>query len=284
VRHHARFKPVRATLHAPDTFRLERVRPNADNRRMQTTEEGTADSRVERRLYTEIAASADDVAAAQRLRYRVFAEELAAQVPGGERGLDGDEFDPHCDHLLVRDRLTAEVVGTYRVLSAARAAAAGRFYSETEFDLARVAALPNLAEVGRACIHPAYRNGMVLALLWGALAAHLRAIRADYVMGCASVPLVPDADAAATVCHRLARDHLAPVEWRVFPHRPFPLWSFRLDARAPAPTLVRGYLRMGAVVCGDPGWDPEFGTADLLLLLPMARMDERFVHRLTRAA
>jgi putative hemolysin len=230
-----------------------------------------------------IAREPREVEAAQRLRFRVFGEELGAVLPNATSGLDQDGFDPFCDHLLVRDRASCAVVGTYRILPAERASDAGGFYTATEFDLGRLGELPGLVEVGRACIDPRFRNGGVLALLWAGLAAHLRTSGCEHVMGCASLP-ANDPRQAADVCARLLRDHAAPPEWRVTPYRPLPLVGANATTRVALPPLVRGYLRMGAMVCGPPAWDQAFRTADVVMVLPMDRLERRFANRFDRAA
>jgi len=225
-----------------------------------------------------------DITAAQRLRYRVFAQELGARLPTAAEAVDRDEFDTHCEHLILRDRLTNEVVGTYRILADTAAARIGRFYSAKEFDLGEILALPRLVEVGRACVHPAYRTGTALALLLAGLAKHIRAAGHEYVMGCASIPVGDDPAPAATLCRRLVRDHSSPPAWRVYPYRTFDVRSPDDAESIAVPTLLRAYLRMGAYVCGEPAWDDAFRTADLLILLPMARLNERYTQRLLRAA
>jgi len=209
---------------------------------------------------------------------------MGAQVPTAAEGVDRDDFDAHCEHLLLRDRLTHEVVGTYRILSAAAAARVGGFYSAGEFDLGGIVELPGLVEVGRACVHPDHRTGMALGLLLAGLARHLRAAGHQHVMGCASIHVGDDPGGAALLCDDLLRDHVSPPEWRAFPRHAFDVRTPAHAERAPMPTLLRGYLRMGAYVCGEPAWDDAFRTADLLLLLPMARLNERFAQRLLRAA
>jgi putative hemolysin len=236
------------------------------------------------RLFTSLASHAGEVEAAQRLRYRVFAEEIGAQLPTAAEGVDRDEFDAHCEHLLLRDRLTHEVVGTYRILSGAAAARIGRFYAAGEFELGRIQDLPGLVEVGRACVHPSYRSGMALALLLAGLAKHIRTAGHQYVMGCASIHVDDDPGAAAILCRDLLRAHASPTEWRVYPRHRFDVRTPERGERLDLPTLLRGYLRLGAYVCGEPAWDDAFRTADLLVLLPMARLNERYAQRLLRAA
>jgi putative hemolysin len=235
-----------------------------------------------RRYTTSLAGSAAEVREAQRLRHLVFAEELGARLTSATERLDCDPFDGYCDHLLIRSVDGGEVVATSRILSAAEARRAGGFYSEREFDLGPIARLPRVVEVGRACVHPEHRGGAVLGLLWAALAQRLRRQGHEHAIGCASVPVRDDPDGVAALCARLLRQHATPPAWRVRPLRPFAARAATDAARVPP--AVRGYLHMGAAVCGEPAWDPDFGTADLLLLLPMARMTDRFAHRLLRAA
>jgi putative hemolysin len=234
------------------------------------------------RLQSYLASTAADVRAAQRLRWRVFSQELGAQLPAV--GVDEDRFDAYCDHLLVRDVVDGEVVGTYRILSAAQAARAGGFYSETEFELGALRELPGLVELGRACVHQRYRDGAVLSFLWSSLARHIHGAGYEHVIGCASVPVADGGHGAASLYTRLAREHLGPPAWRVRPHHPLPIGELDCDTDAVLPPLVRGYLRMGAWMCGPPAWDREFGTADILLLLPMSRMRQRFRQHFLRAA
>src|SRR6478735_8773163 len=121
-----------------------------------------------------LAVSQEDVRAAQRLRHQVFAGELGARLDGPEPGLDTDAFDAYCDHLLIRDKGTGEVVGTYRLLPPERAAVAGRLYSEGEFDLSPLDAIrPGLVEVGRSCVHPDHRDGAVIGLIWAGIARYM---------------------------------------------------------------------------------------------------------------
>ena len=230
-----------------------------------------------------LASSEDQVEEAQRLRYRVFAEELGARLPGGTSGLDRDDLDPFCQHLLVRERQSAALVGTYRILPAERARRAGGFYAEREFDLRRLCDLRAVTvEIGRACVHPEFRHGSVIALLWAALLRYVNASDSRYIMGCASVGLARGREAAAAVCGLLCEQHLGPERWRVSPRVPFSTRGWSRALAVEPPPLIRGYLRLGAVVCGEPAWDKEFDSADLLMLLPLAQLDPRHARWLLR--
>jgi putative hemolysin len=236
-----------------------------------------------KRFSAALARDATEVRKAQRLRYRVFVEEFGASIPFHEEGLDCDEFDPHCDHLLVQDLETGEVVGTYRLLTAANAQRIGGFYSEREFHLHNLAPLRSrIIEVGRACVDPEYRSGVVIVKLWAALTKLILARGLEYAIGCGSVPLHDGGRLANSVYYALRDKCLSPEEWRVFPRNPFPLDASDLDPAPPIPALIKGYLRLGAYLCGEPAWDREFKTADLPVMLPMARMDRRYVERFLR--
>jgi putative hemolysin len=190
------------------------------------------------RFVTGLARTEDDVREAQRLRHRVFAEELGAQLESAAERLDRDRFDEYCEHLLVRSSDTGEVVGTYRILTAANARRAGSFYSEQEFDLGAIPTLPRVVEIGRACVHPAHRGGAVLALLWGALAQHFRVHGYEHVIGCASLPARENPSGVASVCDRLLREHGTAPLWRALPRRPFA--APPSVARVPIPAAIRG--------------------------------------------
>jgi putative hemolysin len=241
-------------------------------------------------LSVRLARTPREIDDALRLRYRVFAGELGADLPRGDAARDEDAFDPWCEHLVVRDERADAVVGTYRVLTAERARRLGTFYAETEFDLTRLARLRGgLCEVGRACVDPAYRGGAALLLLWHGLAALARERGATHLIGCASVPLAGGAGPALALWRALAATHLAPIEHRVFARAPLVARGAETDAPLdaappPAPPLLRAYLRLGAWIGGEPAHDPAFRTADLFVMLPVARLGARHARPLREAA
>src|ERR1035437_10368420 len=127
------------------------------------------------KLTLSLASTPQEVREVQRLRYKIFIEAMGLTSLANADGLDQDEYDACCDHLIVRDTKTLKVVGTYRVLSPHAARRIGKFYSEQEFDLSRLDNLRDrIAEAGRACIHPDYRSGGVIMLLWAGLAAFMK--------------------------------------------------------------------------------------------------------------
>ena len=224
---------------------------------------------------------ADDqsqVSAAQRLRHDVFAGELGARLPGAVDGRDVDEFDDFCDHLIVRDDATGDVVGTYRMLPPKAAERAGRRYADGEFEMSGLRPLRDqLVETGRSCVHPDHRDGAVVNLMWAGIARYLHLNNLRWLGGCASVPVDDGGQLAAGVWSRVSERHLSPPALRVRPRDPW------LSAATPAPSakvvlppLLRGYLRLGSWVCGEPAYDPDFRTADFYVLFSMDRMDPRY--------
>ncbi|MDM0116151.1 GNAT family N-acyltransferase [Variovorax sp. J22R133] len=223
----------------------------------------------------------DEVREAQRLRYDIFAGEMGARLATPLHGHDIDVFDDYCEHLLVRDRETQEVIGTYRVLTPAQARLIGSTYSDTEFDLTRLRDLRSrMVELGRSCVHADHRQGGVILALWGALAGFMQRNRLDTMIGCASIPMrhngVTSGDAAASIWHQLSETHLAPIRFQVQPRLPLPVERLNGSLQVDPPALIRGYLRLGAKVLGAPAWDPDFNTADLPMMMRTDDMPARY--------
>ena len=229
------------------------------------------------KLSLSLATTPEEVREVQRLRYQVFVEAMGLESLQNGDGLEKDDYDDYCDHLLVRDTRTLKVVGTYRVLGGRGLARTGRFYSENEFDLSRLQHLrPRILEAGRACIHPDYRGGGVLMMLWAGLAACMKRENAEYLIGCASVSLADGGNTINSVYQQVAGAHMAPPEYRVEPKLAFPLHDGPPAGNVTVPALIKGYLRSGAWICGQPAWDPDFHCADLFMMLPLARMESRY--------
>ncbi|HEV7648627.1 MAG TPA: GNAT family N-acyltransferase [Actinophytocola sp.] len=228
-----------------------------------------------------VARDGEEVLAAQRLRYRVFAEEMGATLHTAVPGADVDAFDEHCDHLVVREDHSGEIVGCYRMLPPERVADAGMLYSETEFDLRGLNDVPGLRDVlvetGRSCVHPDHRTGAVVSLVWAGIARYLLLSGHRWLAGCASVPLADGGTLAAGVWQTVRRKHYAPAEYRVRPLRPWDTSSVAAPRRVVMPPLLKGYLRLGAWVCGPPAHDADFGVADLFVLLGLEHVDQRYL-------
>ena len=223
------------------------------------------------------ASNSNEIKEAQRLRYKVFAEEMGATLSQNSEGLDIDEFDTYCDHLLIRDQDTLKVVGTYRVLPPYKAQEIGRLYSDSEFDLSRLDHLrPKLVELGRSCVHKDYRSGAVIMALWSGLAQYMQKNGYEIMLGCASIPMADGGHFAASLYNSLREDQMAPTEFHAFPRLPLPLDKLNGGLEVDAPPLIKGYLKLGAKICSAPAWDPNFNTADLLTMLRLSEINPRY--------
>lgn len=227
----------------------------------------------------------DHVREAQRLRYEVFAAELGAQLVTDLPGHDVDLFDDFCEHLLVRDTLSNQVIGTYRVLTPVQAKRIGSTYSDTEFDLTRLRSIRSrMVELGRSCVHPEHRHGGVIMSLWGALFEFMKRNNLDIMVGCATVPMsmncahgvVHGGHGAASLWHQLQATHMAPIQYRVTPRLPLPVERLDTSLAVEPPALIRGYLRLGTKIMGAPAWDPDFNAADLPMILCLDDMPPRY--------
>ncbi len=251
-------------------------------------------------LEVRLAQTSADVRQAQRLRYEVFYEEMSAtpSITAQMRRLDQDRFDAVCDHLLVVDRSPAgevsrwpghsrpRVVGTYRVLRQHKAQRAQGFYTQGEYDIAPlVTARPDYSfmELGRSCVLKPYRNKRTVELLWHGLWTYVREHGVDVMIGCASFEGT-DPQAHAMALSFLHHHRLAPPEWRCRAHSRLHVAMNRMpkeqiDAKAALkalPPLIKGYLRLGAFVGDGAVIDRQFGTTDVLIILPVEQIDPRY--------
>lgn len=218
-----------------------------------------------------MADSTSDIEAAQALRFEVFNLELneGLQASYATRR-DADPFDAVCDHLLVEEIVTGQVVGTYRLQTGLMALAHLGFYSAQEFDFGVFGpVLGEMVELGRACVHRSHRNLQVLSLLWRGIGSYARERGCRYLVGCSSIPS-QDPREGASVYLELGPDHL--VEGRFRTH-PTPFYACPLDEQAlvvpKIPPLLRAYLSLGARICGAPALDAEFKTIDFLTWLDL---------------
>jgi len=188
---------------------------------------------------------------AQALRYRVFSSEFDAQLNGAEFGLDMDDFDIHCRHIGVRDLATGELVATTRLLDHLTAKQLGRFYSEGEFALHGLADINEpVLEIGRTCVAPAYRNGGIQA---------------------------------RAIMQRLRDSHLSTELLHAEPRTPLPELELPDNVTAQLPPLLKAYMRLGAKICGEPCWDPDFQVADIFILLKREELCPRYARHFKAA-
>lgn len=221
---------------------------------------------------------------AQTLRYRVFSSEFGAHLQGAEAGLDRDDFDAHCSHIGVRDLDSGELVATTRLLDNLTADRLGRFYSENEFNLQGLTELDApILEIGRTCVHPAYRNGATIAVLWGELAEALNQGGYRYLMGCASISMRDGGIQAQAIMQRLRERYLCTELLHARPKNPLPSLELPDNVIAEMPALLKAYMRLGAKVCGEPCWDPDFQVADVFILLKRDELCPRYARHFKAA-
>jgi putative hemolysin len=247
-------------------------------------------------LGVRLSESAEEVDAAQALRYRVFYEEMGARADAVTLATrrDTDAYDAVADHLLVVDHDLGEgpgsVVGTYRLIRRPAAERVGHFYTADEFDIGvLLASGQQLLELGRSCVAPPYRTRGTLQLLWQGIAAYIRRNRIDLMFGCASLPGT-DLDALAPQLTYLFHDHLAPPEIRprALPHRYVAMSRMdpaALDRRAvlnALPPLVKGYLRLGGFVGDGAVIDPQFNTTDVCVLVKTELVTAKYARHYDR--
>ncbi len=243
-----------------------------------------------RNFRIKLAEDAAEIGAAQQLRYEVFKLEQG-RLAGCSASTDSDRYDSVCRHLIVIEKSSGRVVGTYRVLDAAGAVRVGGFYSEEEFafrGLDRIAA--ECLEVGRSCVAPEFRNGAVIGLLWSGLAVlhRRRQILFRYLFG--SVSLEDSDPLRATALYeyfRAASLLSGRVEATACPgYELEPVSSSRAagflernreELPGTLPPLLKGYLNLGARLCGPPAFDRQFGTVDFPILLDFREIPERYL-------
>ena len=214
---------------------------------------------------------------AQALRYRVFGREMGAKLKTEAEGLDYDEVDSYCDHLVVYDNINKKIVGYTRLLNQDQAKSLGRYYSQDEFDMTPILALPGrFLEVGRTCVDPDYRGGAVLTTLWSSLVQYALEGQYNYLIGCASITPGPSGYAIDAVFRNIDEKNIATTDIQVTPRIKVPAELRCQRDESGIPPLLKAYLRFGALICGEPYWDEDFNCMDLFVLLPLDQLKERY--------
>ena len=237
-----------------------------------------------------------EIDAAQALRYDIFYNEMGARADAATvaRRRDQDMFDEVAEHLVVLDHaasdMRAGIVATYRLIDAAAAARVGGFYSAGEFDIAALLATAgNVLELGRSCVHPRYRGGRAMQLMWRGLAAYVYARRIDVMFGCASLPGT-DPDRIADQLTYLHHAHMAPAALRPRALSQHYVEMQRGDASAldvrrttaALPPLIKGYLRLGGWVGDGAVIDAAFNTIDVAIVVRTDQVTERYMRHYER--
>jgi putative hemolysin len=230
-----------------------------------------------------------EIEEAQRLRFRIFNIEQGKGLNSSlNSGIDSDEFDEHCIHLLVIDKAAGgSVVGTYRMHLGSVASLAKGFYSEREYDIEGLDSISDLSlELGRSCVSPDYRTGAVMALLWGGIAELMRRAQLRYMLGCVSLEETSADIGWALYNHFVLEKKISgllrakPKTHYILPKATEKEISQILknpkELLKHIPPLFKGYLRVGCEICGEPALDREFGTIDFLIIVDKESVPERY--------
>lgn len=241
------------------------------------------------RYFVKLAETADELKEVQRLRYRVFNEEQKRGLKTADvQGIDSDEFDEYCLHLMVREKTTGETIGTYRAQIGTVANSAKGFYTSREFDLKGLDKISDRClELGRSCVSLEHRHGAIIALLWYAISELLVRTDSVYMLGCVSL------DTTDPLIGWSLHEYLMESNNLSHKIKAVPRPEFRLE-RPPAkeitralldtrtlktyiPPLFKAYIRVGASICGEPALDEEFGTIDFCILVDVGKIPYRYV-------
>lgn len=218
-----------------------------------------------------------EITATQKLRYRIFAGELGAAIDGGHEGIDTDQYDAHCKHLMVLDNASGDVVACTRILCEDAAEATGGFYSASEFDLEMIHSLPGrVMEIGRTCVAAEHRSGAVIATLWQGIAEYVTQEGYDYMFGCASIGLEDGGAAAHHILDVIRAKHMSSPAQRVRPYYGLPVADKKLEGSVKMPPLLKAYVSLGAKACGEAYWDRDFNCADVFMLLNVSDLNPRY--------
>jgi len=247
-----------------------------------------------RALTVRLADCPQDIVAAQRLRWDIFYADMGADGRDRTQGLDTDPYDDVCDHLLVED--DGRVVGTYRLLRQSVALRHSGFYTAGEYALEPILRGSELEgsellELGRSCVAPAYRDAGTIQLLWRGIARYLAEHGISRMFGCASFPGIDPAEHAAALSY-LFHDHLAPAELRAraLPDQHVEMGMLPVGSYDPRrtmrmlPPLIKGYLRVGAMVGDGAVIDRQFNTIDVFMIMPVDAIAARYLDRFGAAA
>lgn len=242
---------------------------------------------IEKRNYiVKTANSNEELREALRLRHEVFYAELLKRKK--RSGMDIDRFDKNCDHLIIIDKRSMAIIGTYRLQSSLHTR---KWYTATEFHMHHIKRLPgNKLELGRACVHPDYRNGITISLLWEGITAYLTASNSSYLFGCSSIKTMDKAE-INEIYHYLKQNGHILEDHRVRPKSKFKVPGFKKRAGSSKhhpepermalakdmiPSLLNSYLKVGAKVCGVPALDKSFKCIDFLTLMNVNDIHKSF--------
>ena len=241
------------------------------------------------RFMVKLANNPEEIESAQRLRYEIFNLEQGRGLKSVEKyGIDFDEFDEHCLHLIAIEKETGNVIGTYRALLGSVANAAKGFYSSREYDIKGLYKIADKClELGRSCIAPKFRNGSIVELLWRAITELLKRANLTFMLGCVSLEET-DPSIGWALYRYLHQKNSTYDGFMVTPRSEFQLKKppdYKIEKllsdetllKKYIPPLFKSYLRFGALVCGEPAIDKEFGTIDFFIFVDISRVPKRYL-------
>lgn len=222
-----------------------------------------------------------------KLRYESFIEEAGLARGENDPRVDQDRFDDWCDHLIVKEKETGRVVGTYRLMPGKKAVHNGGFFSETLFDLSNsILPYTRMLELGRSCVDPAYRNGRVIHLLWEGIADYVKGYGYDYLVGCASLRGM-DTERLSHIHWLLHRFSFLTDRYLVHPRpecrrvglRPIQAEEGLKELYRLLPPLMKGYLWLGAQLAREPAYDPILKSTDYFVVVEQKHITDKYRRR-----
>jgi len=240
------------------------------------------------RFLAKLAENHEEIEKAQRLRYEVFNLEQGRGLKTAEKyGIDFDEFDEYCLHIITLEKSSGKVVGTYRAHLGCVANSAKGFYSSQEYEIHGIYKIADKClELGRTCVSPEYRSGAAIALLWGGITELLVRAKLTYMLGCVSLEGT-DPKTGWAVYEYISKNYFVSKDFTVIPRPGFKLKrppereikKVLADEEAlkkSIPPVFKGYLRLGGIICGEPALDRDFGTIDFFILVDMDKVPARY--------
>ncbi|GAA6134996.1 GNAT family N-acetyltransferase [Oceaniserpentilla sp. 4NH20-0058] len=225
-----------------------------------------------------------DIQSAFELRHQVFTQEFGAELHSEEPGIDKDEFDEYCYHLVVKEQHSQRVVAYSRIITSDMARQHNGFYTAGEFKLDGIMdESKRYMEIGRTCVSDDHRSGSAIALLWGQIGQFMLEHNIDCLIGCASIPFINGSRQTLAVIDYLRTKHFTDASKRVIPKHTLPQVQNDMDGKHLVPALLKAYLRMGCKVCGEAHWDKAFNVADVMVLLEKENINMRYLKHFLRA-
>lgn len=242
-----------------------------------------------RHFLVKLAENHEEVEKAQRLRYEVFNLEQGRGLSNAKKyGIDFDEFDEFCLHLLVLDKKSGKTIGTYRAYLGRIANSGKGFYSSREFEIKGLYEIADAClELGRSCVSPEYRTGSVVSLLWRAITTLLIRANLTHMLGCVSLE-ERDPKTGWALYEYFKKNGIISKDYTVVPRPGFKLerppdaaiekvLAHEDELKAQIPPIFKGYLRLGGLICGEPALDSDFGTIDFFIMVSLDRVPQRYL-------